>query len=161
MVEWRPVVGWEEWYQVSDDGRVWSNISGREMGLHSNNLGRVQVRLSRPEKFKQLHHLVLEAFVGPCPEGLIGCHYDDDQSNNRLENLRWDTWKANAADAKRNGTKWPGSKTHCKNGHEFSDENTRRLKNGHRVCKECGSQAGKRYRKRLKEMEETKTNGIS
>ena len=35
-----------------------------------------------------LHHLVLEAFVGPRPTGLICCHNDGDRTNNRLENLR-------------------------------------------------------------------------
>lgn len=50
-----------------------------------------------------VHRLVLLAFVGPCPPGMQGCHHDDDSSNNHLENLRWDTQKANAADAIRNG----------------------------------------------------------
>ena len=31
------------------------------------------------------------------------CHEDDDRTNNRLSNLRWDTPKANAADRDRNG----------------------------------------------------------
>jgi hypothetical protein len=31
------------------------------------------------------------------------CHYDGDPKNNRLENLRWDTRKANKADAIRLG----------------------------------------------------------
>lgn len=47
--------------------------------------------------------LVLEAFVGPCPAGLQCCHANDDPWDNRLENLRWDTPKANAKDRARNG----------------------------------------------------------
>jgi len=50
------------------------------------------------------HHLVLFAFVGPCPKGMIGCHSDGDPTNNFVGNLRWDTHKANAADARRHGT---------------------------------------------------------
>jgi hypothetical protein len=37
---------------------------------------------------RYVHHLVLEAFVGPRPEGLVCCHWDGDPGNNRLENLR-------------------------------------------------------------------------
>ena len=51
-----------------------------------------------------VHILVLEAFVGPKPKGMEGCHYDGDFSNNKLENLRWDTHLANEADKKRHGT---------------------------------------------------------
>jgi hypothetical protein len=46
----------------------------------------------------------MEAFVGPCPEGMVCCHNDGDPSNNRLENLRFDTHKANCDDKLRHGT---------------------------------------------------------
>jgi hypothetical protein len=52
---------------------------------------------------RKVGRLVLESFVGPCPEGLECCHRDDDQTNNSLTNLRWDTPLANAADCIRNG----------------------------------------------------------
>ncbi len=51
-----------------------------------------------------LHRLVLETFVGPCPEGMEACHYDGDKTNNSLANLRWDTRKANIGDRIRHGT---------------------------------------------------------
>jgi hypothetical protein len=44
----------------------------------------------------------MQAFVGLPEEGQIICHYDDDKQNNRLDNLRYDTHKANSADMKRN-----------------------------------------------------------
>jgi hypothetical protein len=53
-------------------------------------------------KTRLVHHLVLEAFVGPRPDGQVGCHFDDDPRNNRVENLRWDTSSANALDRVRN-----------------------------------------------------------
>lgn len=44
-------------------------------------------------------HLVLEAFVGPRPDGAQCCHHPDPTpSNNRLENLRWDSFRANVKD---------------------------------------------------------------
>ncbi len=52
-----------------------------------------------------VHKIVLETFVGPCPDGMEGCHSPDrDPSNNRLENLRWDTHAENIEDKTRHGT---------------------------------------------------------
>lgn len=39
------------------------------------------------------------------------------------------------------------AKTHCKNGHEFTPENTY-FKQGKRACRECGRLANRRYRAR-------------
>lgn len=58
----------------------------------------------------RIHRLVLEAFVGPCPVGLVGCHNDGNRSNNLVENLRWDTHQSNADDALRHGTRARGSR---------------------------------------------------
>jgi len=56
---------------------------------------------------KRVHRLVLEAFIGPAPKGTICCHNDGDPTNNRLENLRWDTHSSNTRDAIRHGTYVP------------------------------------------------------
>lgn len=53
----------------------------------------------------RLHRLVLEAFAGPCPAGMEGCHNDGNPRNNALSNLRWDTPLANQLDSVRHGTK--------------------------------------------------------
>ena len=52
----------------------------------------------------RVHRLILETFVGPCPPGMEACHGNGIRTDNRLENLRWDTRKANCADAVRHGT---------------------------------------------------------
>ena len=56
---------------------------------------------------RYVHHLVLEAFVGLRPQGTEACHSDGDATNNRLDNLRWDTSESNKADAIRLGQFWP------------------------------------------------------
>jgi hypothetical protein len=48
---------------------------------------------------ERVHRLVLAAFVGACPHGLEGCHNDGNPLNNEVENLRWDTRKANILDS--------------------------------------------------------------
>lgn len=47
---------------------------------------------------KLIHRLVLETFVGPCPDGMECCHNNGIKTDNRLENLRWGTKKENYKD---------------------------------------------------------------
>ncbi|RUU22663.1 HNH endonuclease [Mesorhizobium sp. M7A.F.Ca.AU.002.06.1.1] len=61
-------------------------------------------------KICYVHLLVLEAFVGPRPDGLEGCHNDGNPDNNRLDNLRWDTPESNQADRIAHGTDIRGIK---------------------------------------------------
>jgi hypothetical protein len=63
---------------------------------------------------RYVHALVLEAFVGPRPEGFDACHNNGNKTDNRLENLRWDTKSANSLDKRRHGTMLRGEK-HPKN----------------------------------------------
>jgi hypothetical protein len=63
---------------------------------------------------RYVHRLVLETFVGPCPTGLVCCHDDGDPTNNRVENLRWDTYQANEEDKLRHGTRRTGSMANAK-----------------------------------------------
>ncbi len=127
-VEYRDVPGFPG-YRVGDDGSVWScwqrgvgsHMTGRWRLMKANPVrGRtLQVELQRGGKpiNKRVHTLILEAFVGPCPPGMEACHADDNQSNNRLTNLRWDTHKANCADRSRNGRTAKGSR-HGKAKHD-------------------------------------------
>ncbi len=73
----------------------------RPLAIRRNDDGYCFVNLDLDGKTysRSVHQLVLETFVGPRPEGMEACHYpDDDKSNNRLENLRWDTHGENAKD---------------------------------------------------------------
>ena len=60
---------------------------------------------------RMAHRLILETFVGPRPEGMQGCHNDNDPHNNAISNLRWDTPAANNADKIAHGT-WQGGANH-------------------------------------------------
>jgi hypothetical protein len=51
-----------------------------------------------------VHVLVAEAFIGPRPDGLHVCHNDGVPTNNRADNLRYDTPKGNHADRLKHGT---------------------------------------------------------
>lgn len=98
---WQFVPGSGKDYEVSSRGQIWSNKSKKLMRLSVANSGYYQVNLGG--KIKHVHRLVLEAFVGPCPVENEGCHYNGIKTDNRIENLRWDTRKGNMADARRLG----------------------------------------------------------
>jgi hypothetical protein len=59
---------------------------------------------------RKVHQLILETFVGKCPNGMEACHLNGVRDDNRLKNLRWDTPKANCADRKLHGTHPNGEK---------------------------------------------------
>jgi hypothetical protein len=65
---------------------------------------RILLSISGVRKSYYVHRLILEAFKGPCPAGMVCCHNNGDATDNRPQNLRWDTHKANVADKIRHGT---------------------------------------------------------
>lgn len=57
-----------------------------------------------PARTKYVHVLMLEGFLCPRPsENSVGCHRNDDRTDNRLENLYWGSQSDNVRDAIRNG----------------------------------------------------------
>lgn len=150
--EWRPVVGYEGLYEVSNLGQVRSldrlDAIGRpRRGAPlkpdaSHPKGYLRVSLCRDKVVTrfQVHHLVLAAFVGPRPEGMEGCHSPDpNPANNRLENLRWDSSSENARDVLRMGRNVHRNKTHCSRGHLLEHPNLvqAELDRGWRDCRSC------------------------
>lgn len=97
---WRPVPAWSR-YQVSDDGLV-ANARGRLLTLQSRG-GYLRFTPARGRAVS-VHVAVLEAFVGPRPEGTEGRHLDGNKANNHLSNLAWGSRLENAADKRRHGT---------------------------------------------------------
>lgn len=49
------------------------------------------------------------------------------------------------------GARWARSKTHCKRGHEFNEENTYWTPSRHRACRPCFLQRNKEYYQQRKE----------
>lgn len=160
---WLPIAGFES-YEVSDMGRVRSlprvvqrgghpyTIRGRILKPRFDDQGRQGVCLFHEGTKRQarIHLLVLEAFVGSRPPGMEGCHWDDDNSNNRLSNLRWDTRSSNEYDKVRNGGDHNARKTHCDNGHEFSPENTIWRNGKWRNCRTCQRKAVREAQRRVR-----------
>lgn len=163
---WKPVLGFEGSYEVSNIGGVrslprkvngrWGNLRntpGKALKLDTTKNGYRRTQLCAEGKAQAVyvHRLVAEAFLlndlnKPCVN-----HIDLDKSNNTVENLEWCTYSENTKHAFDNGrivgtfTK----KEKCHQGHEIKLINTRRK------CIECTQRRGREYqarrRARLKE----------
>ncbi len=117
-VQFRDVPGYPA-YRVGDDGSVWS--CWRRVGRGGGFANRLTERWRRMKPGVQakgylyvnlcfargnvrtfrVHRLVLEAFVGPCPEGMECRHLNGVRADCRLENLIWGTRAENVADRRK------------------------------------------------------------
>lgn len=115
--EWRPVVGWEDRYAVSNFGRVQSlpHVRRNGNGLARHPARVLKARVSGRGKYLEVrlevggrnqmrspHRLVLESFVGP-GDGLQAMHLNGDKFDNRLANLAWGTAAENMRELKESG----------------------------------------------------------
>ncbi len=109
--QWRPIPSFPD-YSTSNWGRVRSEerrcsykrwgkldtrrVPGKVLAQNITRKGYRHVKVAlRP---MQVHRLVLEAFVGPCPEGMQARHLNGDPGDNRLPNLAWGWPMQNAMD---------------------------------------------------------------
>lgn len=145
--QWKDILGFPG-YEVSDHGRVRSfwrhvRIKGKQgiecivdqfpqrvlKGGISN--GYPSVTMTKGGKIcgKKIHRLVLEAFVGPCPQGCESCHNDGIRTHNYSSNLRWDTCKRNNCDKVRHGTNNAGSKN---SRSKITEDHVRQIRHLHK-----------------------------
>lgn len=94
-------------YQISDHGAVRRIDTHKELAQNTKRgkhpYKRVHLSHKGVAKYVLVHRLVLEAFVGPCPDGMQTLHADDNPANNCLSNLSWGTPKRNHETIDRNG----------------------------------------------------------
>lgn len=111
---WLPVPGYRL-YHVSDLGRVRSFHGGKGGGKRGGLLNPtprkgpidylcVALYEDGKRSHRLVHQLVMEAFVGPRPEGLEVCHGPGGHHDNRLVNLSYASSAKNAEDKRRDGT---------------------------------------------------------
>lgn len=123
METWKPVLGYEKEYVVSDFGKVKSlerllspkiktGLRGGRRAVKERILKQTFKKYAYVNLSKQgivcavpVHRLVLEAFVGPCPDGMMCRHFPDRKTNNnRRTNLVWGTALENQRDRIFHGT---------------------------------------------------------
>lgn len=108
---WKPVKGYEEFYEVSNTGKVrnveryikngkgYRILRSKELSQREDKDGYLMVSLcaNRTKCDKRVHRLVLTAFV-PNSNNLPQVnHKDENKKNNHVDNLEWCTAKYNLA----------------------------------------------------------------
>lgn len=158
---WRPVVGHEGSYEVSDQGNVRSldrttirnghvhKLRGKVLvPVRASEYGYLRVSLGRG-KPQFVHRLVAAAFIGP-GDGFDVDHRDGNPTNNRLSNLRYLTHAENMVAQRER-------KPRCRQGHEYSED--RLDSRGRRACMECTRIRDRaRYRRAAEAQGKTVTN---
>lgn len=113
-IRWLDVPGFP-CYEVSDRGDVRSMLAAGfgkkpeqprilKASLDGHGYRRVYLRRDGRTHSRKVSWLVLEAFLGPRPDNADACHNDGKRDNDTLDNLRWDSRRANLADREAHGT---------------------------------------------------------
>lgn len=158
---WRPVLGYEDLYQVSSLGRLWGSAlwrgtRGRLLTLTphpADGYFKVMLYKDGTRRPRLLHALVAEAFHGPRPPGQVVRHLDGVRTNNVSANLTWGTCQENSDDKMRHGNfAGPAAdnavKIRCIHGHGFTPANTYITRQGQRQCRACKREEKRRRRAR-------------
>lgn len=120
--EWRPILGTNGRYVVSNFGRIQNLFpkKGANCILAGVNDGKGYRRIpltahGRPRRLWLIHQLVALAFLGDCPKGKNINHIDSNRANNRADNLEYVTQLENQRHSWRTNNRKPphhGEATH-------------------------------------------------
>lgn len=140
---WKDVTGHEGFYMISNLGRVrslngrWG--SGRILKPHPHR-GYNQVTLVKDgvRSAGKVAHLVAAAFIGK-PNGFYVCHNNGNPSDDRVENLRYDTQRGNCADKKHHGTHQCGENH---GGHKLTESDVLKIRQDNRSLQKIADDYG-------------------
>ena len=99
--QWKPIIGYEEWYDVSDQGRIRSRhncLYGEKiMRLKTHEDGYLRINLSSDgtQRTFTIHSIVARVFIGPRPVDKEINHKDGNKANNDVSNIEYVTNQEN------------------------------------------------------------------
>ena len=102
----RPIPGYPDYFARADGTilrRTSRGLRPRKTRLHEGGVY-IRIKIDYRTYEPSVGHLVLAAFVGPCPRGHRASHLDGNPLNNRLANLAWKP-RRKAARSKRRARK--------------------------------------------------------
>jgi hypothetical protein len=97
QVEFKPVIGFEDRYLVTSDGKIFSLYLNDYLKPFFSKGGYVRVKLNFGDRSKKfmVHRLVAQAFIPNPEDKLCVNHIDFNRANNKLDNLEWVTHSEN------------------------------------------------------------------
>jgi len=116
---WKDIFGFEEFYQISNLGRVKSlerivpfgikgsvrNVKERILKPSTDDMGYFHVRLCMDNKYKlyKIHQLVAIHFLNHTPDGfnMVCDHINNNKKDNRVENIQLITHRENISKGKK------------------------------------------------------------
>lgn len=97
-------------------------------------------RITHKGKARKAHRVVYEAVAGPIPDGLVLDHLCRNHGCVNPAHLEPVTNRTNVVERGHTVTAANAAKTHCRQGHEYTPENTATQRGGSkRVCRTCES----------------------
>ena len=125
---WKPIPGFEKYYEASTAGRVRSLdrivifAASERQGEHTKWLRGKILRRSFTKGYpcvslyvgsvrtqKMVHAIIADTFLGPRPPGALACHRSGIREECHVDNIYWGTPQDNADDRIRHGNSCPGS----------------------------------------------------
>ncbi|MBF6138143.1 hypothetical protein IU501_34810 [Nocardia otitidiscaviarum] len=147
--QWRPIPGYDGYYEASNLGRIRSvtrmitTKAGARQIFRGHVLTpaghrgkrRVSLSVNGHHEFRKVSRLVGEAWLGIPPAGYCIAHISDDHDDNSVTNLMIDRTRDVHS---RGGKKNRGRQfTHCHRGHPLVDPNVKYNRSGSRQCWRC------------------------
>lgn len=97
----------------------------------------VPVKVDGKWKKRGAHRVAWEEANGPIPDGMLVCHTCDNRRCLNVEHMFLGTNEDNLHDMAEKGRARNSGKTHCQWGHEYTESNTFRYRDGRRECRQC------------------------
>lgn len=168
---WVDIPQWEGFYQISNKGRVKSlarrvyyrggvkyyekpetMLTPGLVGAKRRLYPRVVLCDGPRQRHAMVHMLMAESFLADSYfPGAQACHWDDNQFNNTIENIRWGTRRENKLDQVRNGNHHQSNKSYCSRNHSLLlSENLvpSGVKQNKRQCRACRNAISKAHRQK-------------
>lgn len=128
MEQWKPVVGYEEKYAVSNLGNVMNIQTYKLVRPRKTKRGYMHINLC--SKTHQLHRVVAMSWL-PNPDNKPHVdHIDGDTTNNRVSNLEWVTPSENSMRRERRSWSTSARKVKCSNGKTYESVNQAAIDTG-------------------------------
>ena len=112
MTEYKPIPGYEGQYKINEQGVIIGPYAKKLRVYTDGNYPKVYLYSNGTRRTLMVHTLLMLAWRGPRPEGMVIRHLDGNPLNYDLSNLAYGTYQENESDKKAHGTHLSGERCH-------------------------------------------------